>query len=131
MHAQRSKASSDTSQNIVSDIPTTPQYCTSQNIYSGIGPMSQFPSGLWYCINSKCMSQSQLGLQDYSTMSDYGQSQTGFMPQCQTCNMPQSQIRFQDYSTMSLKQVYRSIVPCLNVKQLHMILVMAIISHNH
>jgi len=77
------------------------------------------------------MSQSQLGLQDYSTMSDDGQSQAGFMPQCQTCNMPQSQIRFQDYSTMSLKQVYRSIVPCLNVKQLHMILVMAIISHNH
>jgi len=31
--------------------------------------MSQFPSGQQYCINSKCMSQSQPRLQDYSTMS--------------------------------------------------------------
>jgi len=126
MH-KRSKASIGTSQNIVSDIPTTPQYCTSQNYR----PMSQFPSGLQYCINSKCMSQSQPGLQDYSTMSDYSQSQTGFMHQSQTCSMPQSQTCLQDYSTMSLKQVYRSIVPCLNLKQLHMILVIAIISRNH
>jgi len=127
---KRSKASIGTSQNVVSDIPTTPQYCTSQN-YSAIGPMSQFPSGLHYCINSKCMSQSQPGLQDYSTMSDYSQLQTGFMPQSQTCSMPQSQTRLQDYSTMSLKQVYRSMVPWLNLKELHMILVIAIISRNH
>jgi len=75
---------------LVSDIPTTPQYCASQNC-SGIGPMSQFLSGLQYCINSKCISQP--GLQDYSTKSDYSQSQTGFMPQSQTCSMPQTQIR--------------------------------------
>ena len=37
---------------------------TSQNYR----PMSQFPSRLQYCINSKCI---QPGLQDYSTASDY------------------------------------------------------------
>jgi len=36
-------------------------------------------------------------------MSDYSQSQTGFMCQSQTCSVPQSQTRLQDYSTMSLK----------------------------
>jgi len=77
------------------------------------------------------MSQSQPGLLDYSTMSDYSQSQTGFSIkiQSQTCSMPKSQTCLQDYSTMSLKQVYRSIVPCLNLKQLHMILVIIIIQY--
>ena len=41
---KRSKTSAGTSQIIVSDIPTTPQCCSSQN-YSAIGLMSQFPSG--------------------------------------------------------------------------------------
>ena len=47
--------------------------------------MSRFPSGLQYCISSKCMSQSQPGLQDYSTM-------------------PVSQTGLQDYSAMSQSQ---------------------------
>ena len=93
--------------------------------------MSQFPLGLQYCINSKCMSQSQPGLQDYSAMCECSESQTGFMHQSQTSSMPKSQTHLQDYSTMCVKQVYWSIVPCLNLKQLHMILVIAIISRNH
>ena len=93
--SKRSKTSIDASQNIFSDIPTTPQYCTSQNHK----PTFQFTSGL-----QKCMSQSQPGLQDYSIMSDCSQSQTGFMRQSQTCSMPQSRTHLQDYSTVSLNR---------------------------